>query len=210
MTKTRSALPVILLASGACLFALAACAPNAMPRGYAYHDEVYKSPNPPESAKFTREQRKEMGPEQADQFRLAVYELVDKLTLRAGIPPKPVFVQKPEPMTVFHANIDNDLRESLRHVGYQLADTSAGAYVFSYSVEVLKGPDGKKLPDDPSKPNVRIGLYVSDKIGDDSRVLTQEIGDYYIKGADVMNVPFASFPGTLIPEPTGPAKNIRE
>ncbi len=210
MIKSRLALPSVLFASCAAVIALTACQPNALPTGYVYHDQVYKSANPPESPKFTQEQRATMGPEQSDQFRLAIYDLVDKLTQRAGMPPKPVFVQKPEPMTVFHANLDNDLRESLRHVGYRLADMPVGAYVFSYSVEVFKKAKDAPVVDDPSVPNVRIGLYVSDKLGDDSRILTQEIGDYYIKGADKMNLPFAFFPGTMIPEPTGPASNIRE
>jgi hypothetical protein len=190
-----------LLIVTASLLTLTACQPNALPKGYVYHGEAYKSPNPPQSKKITPEQRAVMGPQQADQFRLAVYDLADKLTKRAGMPPKAVFVHKPEPMTPFYASLDNDLRESLRHIGYQLADKPEDAYVFTYKATVLT--DGK-TPDVPGKPNVRIGLYVFDKKGEDGRMLTQEVGDYYIAGAGAMNIPFATFPGTFIPEPTGP------
>ena len=122
---------ISVLALTACA-ALSACSmPNSLPRGYAYHGEEYKSPNPPESPKFTSQQRASMGPEQADQFRMSVYSLVENLTNRAGMPPKPVYVMKPEPMTPFYANMDNDLRESLRHMGYRLTDTPENAYVIA-------------------------------------------------------------------------------
>ncbi len=194
-----------LLAVSTCaaVLALAACSmPNSLPRGYVYHKDEYNSPNPPESPKFTELQRSSMGPEQADQFRLAVYSLVENLTNRAGMPPKPVYVLKPEPMTPFYANMDNDLRESLRHMGYKLADTPDDAYVFAYGATVLK-----KGPIDPAdtSPNVHIILHVFDSYGENAKRLTQEEGDFFIRGAENLNVPFASFPGVLIPEPTGPA-----
>ncbi len=201
-------LTVFVLSSCAVLGALTACdVPNSVPRGYVYHADAYKSPNPPESPKFTELQRTTMGPEQADQFRLAVYTLVDNLTNRAGMPPKAVYVVKPEPMTPFYANFDNDLRESLRHVGYRLADKPDDAYPMSYKAEIIKKEN--RAPDDAS-PNVHLTLYVHDKLGDDGRVLTEESGDFYIQGAESLNVPFAYFPGTFIPEPTGPGKNFRE
>ncbi len=151
-------------------------------------------------------QRKTMGPQQSEQFRMAVYSLVDNLTNRAGMPPKPIHILKPEPMTPFYANLDNDLRESMRHVGYRLSDTPNGAYAMTYNVEMLKK---EPKPGDTS-PNVRITLYVHDKVGEDGKVLTKESGDFYIQGAEELNVRFASFPGTFIPEPTGPGGNFQE
>lgn len=198
--KTISSALILTTCAGA--LGLAACSPNAMPKGYVYHDKPYKSPNPPESAKFTELQRATMGPEQAEQFRLAMYQLVDNLTNRAGMPPKPVYVMKPEPMTPFYSNLDNDLRESLRHVGYRLSDKPDGAYVLTYSAEVLKK---EKPAAGDTSPNVRLTLNVHDKAGEEGKLLTKESGDFYIQGAETLNVPFASFPGTFIPEPTGPA-----
>ncbi len=207
MSQNKSKLTALILSSCVAALGLAACSPNAMPKGYVYHDDPYKSPNPPESPKFTELQRSTMGPEQAEQFRMAVYTLVDNLTNRAGMPPKPVHVLKPEPMTPFYANLDNDLRESLRHVGYRLSDSPEGAYAFTYNAEILKKE--KAVPGDTS-PNVRITLHVHDKAGEDGKLLTQELGDFYIQGAEELNVRFASFPGTFIPEPTGPGENFRE
>lgn len=193
-----------------CLAALTvgACSiPNALPRGYVYHDKEFKSPNPPESSKFTSLQRTTMGPEQADQFRMAVYTLVDNLTNRAGMPPKSIYVVTPEPMTPFYANFDNDLRESLRHVGYRLTDTPEGAYAMTYKAEQLKK---EAATEGDTSPNMRITLFVHDMVGEDGKVLTQETGDFYIKGGEALNVPFANFPGTFVPEPTGPGGNYRE
>lgn len=195
----------------ATLIALAGCStPNALPRGYAYHKEAYKSPNPPESSKFTELQRSTMGPEQADQFRLAIYSLVENLTNRAGMPPKPIYVAKAEPMTPFYANLDNDLRESMRHIGYRLSDSPDGAYVFAYMATVKERKGYEPVDPTDTTPNVHISLHVFDKMGEEAKQLTVEEGDFFIRGAEVLNVPFASFPGVWIPEPSGPGENIRQ
>ena len=200
---------ISILVLSSCVAALAACSsPNSLPRGYVYHSHEYKSPNPPPSPKFTEKQRATMGPEQADQFRMAVYQLVENLTNRAGLPPKAVYVLKPEPMTPFYANMDNDLRESLRHQGYKLSDTPDDAYVFAYSAVVAKADKDK--PADDMSPNAHLMLFVFDSAGEDAKLLTQEEGDFYIKGAEHLNIPFASFPGQLIPEPTGPGSKGNE
>jgi hypothetical protein len=186
----------------ACVVALAACdTPNYLPDGYIHHAKPYKSQTPPPSAKFTPVQRGTMGPEQADQFRLAVYQLVDNLTNRAGMPPKPVLVLQPEKMTPLYANIDNDVRESLRHIGYRLADTPEGAYIITYTAEVLKDKDGNVVSMSADQgPNVRLGIHVFDSLGENSRMLTKEEGEFYIKGADVMEIAPALFDGVFIPD----------
>jgi hypothetical protein len=186
----------------ACLaLTLAACeTPNYFPDGYTHHAKPYKNQDPAPSPKFTQEMRATMGPEQADQFRLAVYALVERLTARAGLPPKPVFVVTPERITPLHAIIENNLRESLRHMGYTLADTADGAYPFAYSSVVIKDAEGKPLPDDGVSPNVRISPLVYDRMGEGSRLLTQEVGDFYIKGAPALNIPSINFPGLAAPD----------
>lgn len=197
---------ISVLAVSTCALLAGCSMPNSLPRGYVYHADEYKSPNPPESPKFTSQQRATMGPEQADQFRMAVYSLVENLTNRAGMPPKPIYVLKPDPMTPFYANMDNDLRESLRHMGYRLADTPEGAYAFAYNANVLQKPKtpGVAEPVIDTSPNVRLFVYVMDGVGENAKILTQEQGDFYVRGAEELNVPFATFPGTFIPEPTGP------
>ena len=181
---------------------LTACeAPNYFPDGYVHHNKAYKSQNPPESPKFTDVQRSTMGPEQADQFRLAIYTLVDNLTNRAGMPPKPVHVLKPEKMTALYANIDNDVRESLRHIGYRLSDTPDGAYIITYTAEVLKDADGKVVSTSLEQgANVHLAIHVFDSVGENSKILTKEEGSFYIKGADVMDISPAFFDGVFIPE----------
>jgi hypothetical protein len=191
-----------LLAVSSCALLAACSVPNSLPRGYVYHQSEFKSPNPPESRRFTTEQRVTMGPEQADQFRQAVYSLAESLTIRAGLPPKPVFVITPEKMTPFYSNIDNDLRESLRHLGYTISDTPEGAYAMAYNANIPQKPEGAAAHD--TSPNVHLVLYVLDSVGENARILTQEEGDFYIRGASRLNVPFAHFGGTFIPEPTGP------
>lgn len=192
---------ISLLAVSTCAMLAACSMPNSLPRGYVYHQDEYKSPNPPPSSKFTMDQRATMGPEQADQFRMAVYSLVESLTNRAGMPPKPIYVMKPEPMTPFYANMDNDLRESLRHLGYRLSDSPEGAYAFAYNATVIKKPkvEGAEPPAIDTSPNVHLVIHVLDGVGEEAKLLTKEEGDFYIRGAEELNVPFATFPGTFIP-----------
>lgn len=180
---------VALVSSAFCALAVSACSPNAMPTGYTYHQQQpFKSPDPSKSPLFTKEQRATMGPQQADQFRLAVYELVENLTRRAGMPPKPVYVVRPEKMTAFYALMDNDVRESLRHLGYTLSDTPENSYPISYDAQPILDADGKvpvRASGDTS-PNVAITLYVYDGLGETARLLTQETGSYYIQGAETL------------------------
>ena len=195
-----------ILAVSVCGLALGlgACSvPNSLPDGYAHHNKPYKSQTPPPSPKFTELQRSTMGPEQADQFRLAVYQLVDNLTNRAGMPPKPIYIAKPERMTPFYANFDNDLRESMRHVGYRLTDNPEGAYVFTYAATILKK---EKAAADDTSPNVHIALQVHDKIGEDAKMLTQEEGNFYIKGAETLHVKPSIFTD-MLPSQSGPGGN---
>lgn len=199
MTQIKSK---ALFAVCASVLALAACdAPNYLPDGYVHHNKPYKSQLPPPSPKFTQVQRATMGPEQADQFRMAVYQLVDNLTNRAGMPPKPVHVLKPEKMSALDMNIDNDLRESLRHVGYTLSDTTDGAYVMTYAAEVLKDKDGKVVSTSADQgANVRLTLFVHDSVGENSKLLTKETGDFYINGADKMVISPSFFDGVFVPD----------
>ncbi len=200
-------LPFLLVAVST--LSLTACSlMRSVPSGYVYHGDTYKSATPPASTKFTALQRSTMGPEQSAQFRLAVYSLVDTLTARAGMPPKPVYVLRPEKMTPFYGNFDNDLRESLRHVGYQLSDTPDDAYIVTYSAATIETPvssGGATMPvvvsstENNSVPNVRMAIHVHDGLGEQGKMLTQESGDFYVRGADVMTILFPIYSNVYIP-----------
>lgn len=193
--------PVLAITGFAALL-LGGCAqPNMFPAGYTHHTQEFKSATPPASDKFSDEQRKTMTAEQAEQFRQAVYSLTERLTLRAGMPPKPVYILRPEKMSPFYSNIDNNLNESLRHLGYNLASSPAGAYVFTYSVDTLANAGAGE--------NVRIALQIHDKIGRDSRMLTEEAGTFFIGGADVMAIPYVNYTGVTMPNDRGVATDNR-
>lgn len=196
----------VLFFCGVAALSLSACAqPHALPTGYTYHTKEFKSATPPPSDKFSDEQRATMTAEQAEQFRQAVYSLAESLTLRAGMPPKPVYILRPEKMSPFYSNIDNNLNESLRHLGYTLASTPNDAYIFTYKVDLLrkagdlKNPDG--TPVDPatlSSNNVRIAIQVHDSVGENSRMLTEEANTFYIHGAEYMTIPYLNFMGVFL------------
>ena len=182
------ALTLSVLSLNACGFTH----PNAMPTGYNYHHEGYKSPIPPTSNEVTVEQRQYMDAAQAEQFRNAVYDLLERLTMRAGMPPKPVFVVAPEPMTTFYANIDNDLRESMRHIGYAISDTPNGSYVFTYEATPLEQTN-------TNDNNVNLTLRIFDSFSATARQLTEESGSYFIQGADKLNIEASRY--RVLPSP---------
>jgi hypothetical protein len=186
-----------LITAGVSLMALGGCTsihhPNSMPTGYTYLHDTYKSPPPPPSSKISYEQRQHMDALQAEQFRDSVYDLLQRLSARAGLPPKPVYVLTPSSMTPFYVNFDNDLRESMRSMGYALSDTPSGAYVFAYDAEVIERPRGQESM---GGPNVQLYLRVFDTVGEEARMLTEETGHYYIKGAETLDVPKAKYSQT--------------
>jgi hypothetical protein len=176
-----------VLAFGVSALSLSGCIghPNSMPGGYTYHHQEYKSATPAPSYKVTAKQRQYMDVVQAEQFRSSVYDLLSRMTVRSGLPPKPVYVLAPEPLTTFYANIDNDLRESMRAIGYAISDVPVGAYVFTYNAEYL---DEVRGVDVSGQSNVELMLKVFDYASPKARQLTQEIGRYYIQGAETLHI----------------------
>ncbi len=179
------------------VFGLSACAgvnPSSIPTGYTHHAKVYKSADPIQTPRITKKQRASMTAQQAEDFRNAVYNLVDELTLRAGLPPKPVYVAAVTPMTPFYSNIDNDLREALLNAGYVLSDTPRESYVFAYQAFILDAPvpvmtaDGKKIEVSDYN-NVRLALTVSTGLEKGAKKLTEEVADYKIIGAEDLYMP---------------------
>jgi hypothetical protein len=182
-----------LLSLGLSTLALGACeltAPYSMPSGYTYHHDEYKSATPPDSFRVSTEQRKYMDAAQAEQFRRAVYTLLERVTQRAGLPPKPVYILQPKPLSIFYANIDNDLREAMRSMGYALSDLPTGAYIFTYDA-MLIGDRTDRL--NPGASNVELTLKVFNKMGRDARILTKESGQYYIQGAENLYIKPANY-----------------
>lgn len=165
-----------------------------MPRGYVHHGEAYKSPAPGPSRVFTEAQRETMTPQQAKQIRRAVHDLALSLTDRAGLAPRPVYVQSADPLTPFYAMIDNDLRDVLVHIGYTLADRPDLAYVFRYEARHLDHPSSmKETSAAHDAGNVEITLKIYDGARRDSKMLTIERGHFHIDGAEQMNIPGARF-----------------
>jgi len=181
------------LLMGASALGLVACGghPNSMPTGYTYHHDTYKSPAPGLPKTISVEQRTYMDATQATQFRDGTYALLEKLTTRAGMPPKPVYVLAPKPMTNFYANIDNDLRENMRHIGYALSDSPMEAYIFAYDAQYLPPAEGQEIA--AGVPNVSLTLRVYSELGENARLLSTETGQFYIQGAETLNIKSANY-----------------
>lgn len=179
---------ILSVALGASVSFLGACSlsyPHSMPTGYTHHHKTYQSPGAETTTEpIVVEQRQYMSMTQAKQFRNGIYNLLEKLTSRAGMPPKPVYILGPQPTTSFYANLDNHLRSSMRHIGYDLASSPEGAYIFTYDAMPLMSVDeGLSV-----KNNVQLTLNVFTGMGESSKQLTQETGAYFIEGAEHLNI----------------------
>jgi len=195
MSYTKSLYSALTVSVAA--LTLSACAgvnPSSIPTGYTYHGDVYKSADPIPTTRIEDSQRDVMTAEQAEDFRRAVYDLVEELTLRAGLPPKPVYVAAVKPMTPFYSGIDNDLREALLNAGYVLSDTPKESYVFTYQAFILDAPepimdeDGNEI-EITDYNNVRLALNVLTSNDETAGKLTEEVADYRIQGAEALYMP---------------------
>lgn len=199
---------------------LAACSPNAFPTGYKYHNQAYKSPNPPpadipdhkkEDVKRAQAAVKsapepmpipapQLNTAQADQLRLSVYQLAESLTRRAGMPPKAVFVMSPETQSPVYEVMGSHLRDALRHLNYRVSDIPDNAYAITYAVQPVAMAA-------PGQGNTEVSLLVYDKAGDGAKLLTEESNLFFIEGgetlppvaAPVIAAPVAAAP---VPPPT--------
>lgn len=152
-------------------------APHLFPTGYVYHKEEFKSPTPGQSAQFSKYDRAVLGKEFEQSVRSATYDLLGRLTKRAGLPPYPVYVLPGVPQTGISLMLDNDLREALRKLGYDLSDTQEQSYIMTYKAELLNRANA-------ADPNVELVISVLSATGWDARLLTSEVGQYYIEGAE--------------------------
>lgn len=165
-----------------------------MARGYVHHAQPYKSPAPGPTPAFTDAQRETLTPQQAKQVRRSVHDLARAITDRAGLAPRPVYVQSADPLTPFYTMIDNDLRDVLVHIGYTLADRPGAAYVFRYEARHLDQPQIMKESSAVHEAkNVSITLKIFDGVGRDAKMLTYETGHFHIDGVEEMPIPGARF-----------------
>lgn len=170
----------IILIGGVSILTLAGCShPNAMPSGYTHHHDRFKSPDSSVSGKVASFQSQEealsqMGVDQA------VEDLLRKITARAGVSPKPVYVLTPEIMEPFYIVVDSALRKNMRDLGYAISNTETGAYAFAYTARNLSKPRGTE---NDGYPNVELMLKIYDSAASSARLLTEQAGNYYIEGA---------------------------
>jgi len=170
------------------VLALSACGhPNAMPSGYTHHHEQYKSPDATPSQRMGALEDFDAGPAPLSQMDvdIAVDDLLRKITARAGVSPKPVYIMTPDNMGGFYTVVDSALRKNMRDLGYALSDTTTGAYAFAYSARALQKPRGSE---NDGYPNVEMMLQVFGDASDGARLLTEQTGNYFITGAQTQDI----------------------
>jgi hypothetical protein len=171
---------VIGISLGVSALALSACQhPNAMPSGYTHHHEVFKSPDPAPVLTLQTTDNQDI-PLSLMDIDMAVEDLLRKVTARAGLPPKPVYILTPPKMTSFYSLIDSALRKNMRDLGYAISDTETGAYAFVYNARELRKPRGTE---NDGFPNVELVLQVYSALNKEARLLTEQSGNYFIEGA---------------------------
>jgi len=171
------------------VLALSACGhPNAMPSGYTHHHAQYKSPDATPALSSTGA----LGTIETTPVRLsqmdvdiAVDDLLRKITARAGVSPKPVYIMTPSNMGGFYNVVDSALRKNMRDLGYATSDTTEGVYAFAYSAREIRKPRGSE---NDGYPNVEMTLQVFGDASQGAKLLTEQTGNYFIAGASNQNI----------------------
>lgn len=185
------------LSFGASALILSACGhPNAMPSGYTHHHDNYKSINEPFTDVIPTISNEDTVLSFSDIDR-AVDDMLRKITARAGVSPKPVYVLKPSQSSPFYSAVDSALRTSMRDLGYAISDIETGAYGFSYSARKLRKPRGTE---NDGHPNVELLLQVFSKVGSDAKLLTEQSGNYFIEGASSYKIKPLASANNFVPE----------
>ncbi len=143
-----------------------------MPTGYVYHDQLYKAPVQDSSASGAAL----ISQTQAAQIYRAMSDLTTRLTQRAGLAPRPVYVETPAPATQIQTLMDNDLRDTLRRLGYTLTGDPAQGYVIAHRIKPVK------IENSPL--NAEIALDIFDGRSKKETLLTSETGFYRIDSLD--------------------------
>ncbi len=185
-SKTILSVSVSLLSAGL----LSACGhPNAMPSGYTHHHNVKNAVDvsaadsvPLSSTYIAAPENQALSLVDVDR---AVDDMLRKITARAGVPPKPVYILKPENPTPFYNAVDNALRTSMRDLGYAISDMKAGAYGMAYNARALRKPRGTE---NDGHPNVELMLQAYSNVESGARLLTEQSGNYFIKGAKAQDI----------------------
>ena len=139
-----------------------------LPTGYVYHDQLYKVPVESSSASGARL----ITNDQAAQIYTAVSDLTTRLTDRAGMAPRPVYVETKKPSLQIQTMMDNDLRDSLRSLGYTLTNDPAQGYIIAHRIKAVNMEN--------SPLNAELTLDIYDGTQEDKRLLTSETGFYKI------------------------------
>lgn len=170
---------------------LSACGhPNAMPSGYTHHHEAKGSVDvsadsvTPVVAPIYKSTSDDMVLSLVDIDR-AMDDMLRKITARAGVPPKPVFILRPAMPSPFYNAVDSALRTSMRDLGYAISDIETGAYGFAYNARNLSKPRGSE---NDGHPNVELMLQAYNKVGAGARLLSEQSGNYFIQGAQKQNI----------------------
>jgi hypothetical protein len=174
------------LAFAVAFTALAGCRsvmdPTAMPAGYSYHQNIYKSPPGPPAADIGYPFSSERNDVVVEKWQAAAGRLVSKLESDLNIQPQAVYVESLPHANAFNTSLDYVLREELRSRGYTLANTPL--HVLHLKPEIYLEGD-EKIPVEPNAynddPEVRTEIPHREK-AQDFRISITALRDNVLKG----------------------------
>ena len=129
----KTVLPVSML------LGVAACQnyfvnPSAIPTGYKYHNQKYKTIPSPEPADLGYEYTVEQNDEILRSMRVKISQLLDQLEAENDLANKTVYVFTPHDHNAQNAAFDNVLRDELRARDYYLSGDPNDGYKLGYSI----------------------------------------------------------------------------
>jgi hypothetical protein len=133
----KTALPLV------CILGLAGCQnyfvkPSAIPSGYTYHDDQYKSPPSPEATNLGYSYSEEKNAQLLDSMRIKAEELFNQLENDYDMNGVDFFIYNAHEHNAQNSMLDTVLRDIVREKGYRIATAPQGAIGLGYSINEPK------------------------------------------------------------------------
>lgn len=112
--------------------------PSAIPSGYTYHDDLYKSPPSPEATNLGYTYSEAKNAELVEGMRVKALELFNQLEGQYDMAGVDFYIYNKHLHNAQNATLDNVLRDIVREKGYRISSVPAGAIGLGYSIDEPK------------------------------------------------------------------------
>lgn len=182
MNKVVLGFQVLALSCVAVVF-LSGCGlmPNdvTMPRGYAKHQNTYRSNDAPPPPLMDYAYSELQSAESVAYWRMACEDLVGRVVAKHGVSDLPVFLSNEDPFSDLNTVFDHFLREALIDAGFTIAGAMGEIPIIRFDAEKISNA-GHLVPADQAPMTDGLNTLLTLNIEGGGRLLAVEKGVYNI------------------------------